>query len=179
MQANRKARSPVSVAQPGGRRLRARMARLSVVLLLLLPADNLIAESYEPMFSEELLETFDPETRGRFVELERENRRRWLNRNPQGPDVAAAQRQHEATEAMLRRFEESRRLKAQANARAPELSLSQQKKCKAVAAEIKELSSGGVFYETTADGERRYLSDNEISERVKSQQKSYNKYCKG
>ena len=179
MPVNRTARSPVSVLRPNSRRLPTVMARLGMAMLLLLSADNLIAESYEPMFSEELLATFDPETRERFAELERENRRRWRNRNPRARDVAAAQRQHEATEAMLRRFEESRRLEAQAKARAPELSLSQQKKCKAVAAEIKELSSGGVFYETTADGERRYLSDNEISERVKSQQKSYNKYCKG
>jgi|GEM_PF-3367216 len=179
MPANRTTRSPFSEYRSKGLRLPAVMARLSVAALLLLSTHNLIAESYEPMFSEELLESFDPETRERFVELERENRRRWRNRNPQAPDVAAAQRQHEATEAMLRRFEETRRLEAQAKARAPELSLSQRNKCDAVAAEIKELSSGGVFYETDADGERRYLSDNEVSERVKSQQKSYNRYCKG
>jgi len=80
---------------------------------------------------------------------------------------------------MLRRFEETRRLKALAVAKGSELSLEQQQKCKTVAAEIKELSSGGTFYETTPEGERRYLSDNEVAERVKSQQKSYNKYCKG
>ena len=156
----------------------AHMARLSVSMFLLLCANNLNAESYEPMFSEALLETLDPETRSRFEELESENRRRWRNSNPQAPDVGAAQRQHAATEAILRRFEETRRLEAMAKARAPELSLKQRERCKVVAAEIEELSSGGVFYEKTPDGERRYLSDNEVSTRVKSQQKSYNKHCK-
>jgi len=153
--------------------------RLSFAILLLLCVDNSFAESYEPLFSDEMLRALDDGTRARFAELESENRRRWRNRNPQAPDVTATQRQHAATEAMLRRFEESRRLQEQAKARGSELSLEQQNKCATVAAEIEELSSGGVFYETDANGERRYLSDNEVSERVKKQQKSYNKYCKG
>ena len=159
--------------------LRAIMVRLTFAGLLLLGADNLLAEPYKPMFSDSMLQRLDPDTRARFVELENENRRRWRNRNPQARDVAAAQRQHDETEAMLRRFEESRQVKAQAANRRPELSLEQQHNCETVAAEIAELSEGGVFYEADSDGGRRYLSDKEIAKRVKSQQKSYNKYCKG
>lgn len=131
------------------------------------------------MFSEAMLKKLDPATRERFAALEDENYRRWRNRNPQQPDLAAAQRQHRETEAMLARFAESRRTKDLSRQHSRQNSLERDHKCAVVAEEIKELSSGGTFYETSDDGERRYLSDKEVADRVKSQQKSYNKYCKG
>jgi len=106
-----------------------------------------VAEVYKPLFSDEMLRTLDPATRERFAELESENRRRWRNRNPQTPDVAAVKQQHEETEAMLRRFEESRFLEQQADSRRTKRSSERNRKCRIVAAEIKELSSGGVFYD--------------------------------
>lgn len=136
------------------------------------------AEAYKPLFDERMLQSLDPATRERFATLERENHRRWRNRNPQAPDVTATQRQHEQTQAMLRRFEESRRLAEMAKSEGDRRSADQKQKCETVAAEIKELSAGGVFYENDADGNRRYLSDKEVASRVKNQQKSYNKYCR-
>jgi len=145
---------------------------------ILLAAQTAIAEDYKPMFSQKMLNGLDPETRARFAALERENQRRWRNRNPSAPDVDAAKRHHQDTQAMLRRFEESRNLENSAGARQNASTAEQKRKCDVVAAEIKELSSGGVFYENGPDGERRYLSDKELAARVKSQKKSYNKHCK-
>ena len=150
-----------------------------LALLLLLPSAYSSAEAYQPLFSNEMLQSLDPITRERFADLENENKRRWRNRNPQGPDIEAARRQHAQTQAMLRRFEESRRLEQAAVARQAERSLEQQQRCAVVASEIENLSAGGSFYETLDDGQRRYLSDNEVAERVKSQKKRYNKHCKG
>ena len=152
---------------------------LWLALLLFLPSAYSSAEAYQPLFSNEMLQSLDPATRERFAELENENKRRWRNRNPQKPDIEAAQRRHAETQAMLQRFEESRRLEQAAAARQTERSLEQQQRCAVVASEIENLSAGGSFYETLDDGQRRYLSDNEVAERVKFQQKSYNKHCKG
>ncbi len=164
--------------KPKKRQVKAACAA-ALATTLSLTACPLVAEVYKPLFSESMLRQLDPATRERFAQLESENRRRWHNRNPQAPDVAATKRQHEETQAMLQRFEESRRLEAMARAKSSERTAEQQKKCDTVAAEIEELSSGGVFYETTPDGERRYLSDKEVTDRVKSQEKSYKKFCRG
>ncbi|MFK8043469.1 hypothetical protein, partial [Congregibacter sp.] len=123
-----------------------------------------------------MLSTLDHATRERFAALEAENYQRWRNRNPRAPDLEAAARQHEETEAVLRRIQESRALVAEAkrrNAPGAHLTQTQKKNCATVAAEIKELSAGGTFYEQTAAGDKRYLTDEEVSNRVKSQQKSY------
>lgn len=143
-------------------------------------ADN-AAKGYSPLFSPELLASLDADSRARFSALEAENYQRWRNRNPQAPDLAAAQRQHAETEAVLRRIQESRALAAAAkerNAPGGRLSAKQKRNCELVAAEIKELSTGGKFFEQAADGSRAYLTDEEISARVKRQQKSYNRSCK-
>ena len=140
------------------------------------------ARTYAPLFSPELLAGLDAETRERFAALEAENYKRWRNRNPQAPDLAAAQRQHAETEAVVRRIQESRALAAQAqqrNAPGARLSAKRKRECEIVAAEIKELSAGGKFFKQAADGSRSYLSDEEIATRVKQQKKSYNRSCKG
>ena len=138
------------------------------------------AEDYQPLFTDSMLQSLDPATRKRFGELEEENRRRWRNQNPQTRNAAAAaaQHQHEETEAMLRRFEESRRLENLANAENKKQNAVRSKRCKSVAAEIKGLSAGGLLYERGADGQRRYLSDKEVETRLESQKKSYKKFCR-
>lgn len=144
--------------------------------------ETALAERYSPLFSQDMLATLDEATRERFAAIEAENYQRWRNRNPQAPDLAAAQRQHAETEAVLRRIQESRELADQAKRRsAPggQLSAKQRSDCEKVAAEIKELNGGGAFYERGVDGAKRYLSDEEVAARVKRQQKSYNRYCKG
>jgi len=172
---------------PGFFRAWYRCAGLLLVLAASAPAwvENSWAENspggYAPLFSPELLASLDAETRERFAALEAENYQRWRNRNPQGPDLAAAQRQHAEPEAMLRRIQESRALAAEAKRRntpGSNLSAKQKRNCAAVAAEIKELSSGGRFFEQEADGTRRYFSDKEIATRVKKQKKSYKRNCK-
>lgn len=128
-----------------------------------------------------MLAALDAPTRERFEALESENYQRWRNRNPQAPDVAATQRQHQETEAVLRRIQESRSIARETKRRnAPGAGLSEREKrdCETVASEIKELSAGGAFYENTADGGKRYLSDEEVANRVKSQKKSYKRHCK-
>ncbi len=152
-----------------------------MLVLVLGIGDPLMAQSYTPLFSQEMLGSLDAAARERFAVLEGENYQRWRNRNPQAPDVAAVRRQHEQTEAVLRRIRESRDIKAEArrrNAPGARRSERQKRDCAAVSREIEELSGGGAFYEKSADGEKRYLSDKEIAERVKSQQKSYKQYCK-
>jgi len=116
-----------------------------LMLALVAPAwaENSSA-AYSPLFSPELLAGLDADTRERFAALEAENYQRWRNRNPQAPDLAAAQRQHAETEAMLRRIQESRALAAEAKRRdspGANLSAKQRRDCAAVAAEIKELST--------------------------------------
>lgn len=149
-----------------------------VVLTLVMGGGSVHAASYSPLFAEDMLSTLDPATRERFAALEDENYRRWLNRNPQQRDVEAAKRQHLETEAILARFAETRRIEELARKRDAENGLGQKEKCERVAAEIAELSEGGSFYEAQDDGERRYFSDEEVSQRIEKQQTSYNKHCK-
>lgn len=140
------------------------------------------AERYSPLFSPKMLAGLDAPTRERLEALETENYQRWRNRNPQAPDVAATQRQHKETEAVLRRIQESRAIARENKRRnAPGAGLSERQKrdCATVASEIEELGSGGAFYENTADGGKRYLSDEEIANRVQSQKKSYKRHCEG
>jgi len=151
---------------------------LSGAVLLFAVGSLWAGESYQPLFSKEMLKSLDPATRDRFAELEQENYQRWRNRNPEQPNADAARRQHRETEAMLRRFEESRALKAATKA-ANQPSPKQKKTCAAVASEIEYLQTGGKFYVQADDGGRRYLSDPEIAARVKSQQKRYKRFCRG
>lgn len=159
------------------RTLRVRRILLSGLVLLMLLASPVQAASYAPLFSQDILSKLDPATRERFVALEDENHRRWLNRNPQQRDVGAAERQHLETEAMLARFAETRRLGELSRQRDTDGQQAQQQRCQAAAADIALLSTGGRIYVTQEDGERRYLSDKELSERVKAKQKSYKKHC--
>ena len=158
-----------------------RLPGLCLVVLMLGISTPALAERYSPLFSQEMLATLDPATRERFAALETENYQRWRNRNPQAPDVAAVKRQHAETEAVLRRIQESRALANETkrrNAPGGRLTERQKRDCETVAAEIEELSAGGSFYENSAEGGKRYLSDKEVADRVKSQQKSYNRHCK-
>jgi hypothetical protein len=129
-----------------------------------------------------MLRSLDAETQLRFAELEAENRRRWLNKNPSGDTagVEAARQAHRETERALQHFEESRHLRVERErqaARQAEHAARLKHGCKRMGKEIRQLQSGGPLYVSDAKGERRYLSDQEIVLRVKSQQKKYKKHC--
>ncbi len=141
-----------------------------------------LAESYKPLFSADMLGSLDAETQLRFAELEAENRRRWLNKNPPGDNdgVVAARQAHRETERALQHFEESRHLRVERErdaARQAEHAARIKQGCLRMGNEIRQLQSGGPLYVADAKGERRYLSDQEVIARVKSQQKKYKKYC--
>ncbi len=140
------------------------------------------AETYTPLFSADLLRSLDAETQLRFAELEAENRRRWLNKNPSNDaaSVDAARQAHQETERALQHFEESRYLRRERErdaARQAEHAARRTQGCERLGKEIRQLQAGGPLYESDAKGERRYLSDQEIVARVKSRQKKYKKYC--
>ena len=153
---------------------------VALSLALALGALPVVAADYEPIYSASLLDGLDPATRARFEALESENYRRWLNRHGRSDGAAQARAQHAETEAMLQRFEASRRLNAEAAAadqKRAQRRARHQQNCQLVADEISMLRKGGLFYDTDESGVRRYLSDVQVAERISVLQRRFNERC--
>ena len=95
---------------------------------------------------------------------------------PSADPQKAMEELRERAEGFNSRREEDMKSEEQAS-REAERKKAQQERCKQLKANIDALSSGQRVRETTGEGERAFLNDNQIQERLKSTRQSYEKEC--
>ena len=82
-------------------------------------------------------------------------------------------------EKLLRIYEEERNTKKDEDLKAEKLKAEKEQKCQNLKTEIANLQRGGrVYYNVDDSGERIFLSEEEVSARIKNMQNDYDKYCK-
>ena len=91
----------------------------------------------------------------------------------------AMQKQNEERDKMLKIYEEERNIKNEEKRKADEENRKRAEQCRVAENELKDMQQGGaMYYDLDDKGERRYLSDAEISRRIKELEAQYNQYCK-
>lgn len=89
------------------------------------------------------------------------------------------QKRNEESDKLLKVYEEERNIKNEEKQKAEEEEKKQAKKCMTVENELKDMQQGGTLYYNIDDkGERKYLSDMELTQRIKELQEQYNLHCK-
>jgi len=87
--------------------------------------------------------------------------------------------QNQQREKLLRIYEEERNLKMEEKLKAEKLKAEKKQYCQNLENELIKYQQGGyVYYDLDENGERKYLSDEEMSVHIKLLQKDYDKYCK-
>jgi len=80
---------------------------------------------------------------------------------------------------LLQIYEEERKLKKEEKLKADQEKAERTKQCQILAGDLSDLQQGGmVFYDLDEKGERKFLSETEVSEQIKKLQADYDKYCK-
>ncbi|MGH8119351.1 MAG: DUF4124 domain-containing protein [Gammaproteobacteria bacterium] len=89
------------------------------------------------------------------------------------------QQQNEEREKLLKVYEEERNTRNEEKRRADEESRKIREKCLVAENELKDLQQGGLkFYDIDEKGERKYLSDKELDQRIQTLKEQYNRHCK-
>jgi len=88
-------------------------------------------------------------------------------------DAGAAQRLQDMRQKLL----ESSVDRNQAKAESEEEAKKNEAYCKQAQQNLRNLQSGGRFYEVDENGERRYFDDKELKNRVKKAQQQVDKFC--
>lgn len=82
-------------------------------------------------------------------------------------------------EKLLQIYEEERNLKQEEKVKAEKLKAEKEQHCQNLENELKNYQQGGyVYYDLDEKGERKYLSETELSAHIKKLQTDYDKYCK-
>ncbi len=82
-------------------------------------------------------------------------------------------------EKLLRIYEEERNLKKEEKIKAEKLKAEKEQHCQNLENELKNYQQGGyVYYGLDDKGERKYLSEAELSAHIKKLQADYDQYCK-
>ena len=89
------------------------------------------------------------------------------------------QKQNEERDKMLKIYEEERNIKNEEKRKADEENRKRAEQCLVAGNELKDLQQGGaMYYDLDDKGERRYLSDAEISKRINELEAQFNEHCK-
>lgn len=81
-------------------------------------------------------------------------------------------------EKLLEIYEEERRQKKEEKLKMEEEQKKKEKYCMQLKNDLKDMQKGGSFYELDENGERKYISDKEIANRIKELQTNYKDHCK-
>jgi len=92
-------------------------------------------------------------------------------------DVSVLKR-NEESDKLLRVYEEERNIKNEERQKAEEEERKQAEKCMIAGNELKDMQQEGVsYYDLDDKGERKFLSDTELNQRIKKLQEQYNLHC--
>ena len=91
----------------------------------------------------------------------------------------SVQKRNEESEKLLKVYEEERQIKAEERLKAEEEEKKKTEKCRIAENKLKDMQQEGLSYYVLDDkGERKFLSDAELKQRIKELQEQYNLHCK-
>ena len=91
----------------------------------------------------------------------------------------SVQKRNEESDKLLKVYEEERSIKNQEKLKTEEEERQQAEKCKIAENDLKDMQQGGaVYYDIDDKGERKFLSETELDQRIKKLQDQYNLQCK-
>lgn len=91
----------------------------------------------------------------------------------------SVQKRNEESDKLLKVYEEERNIKNEEKLKTEEEERKQNEKCVIAENEIKDMQQEGIaYYDLDDKGERKFLSDTELDQRIKKLQEQYNQQCK-
>jgi len=82
-------------------------------------------------------------------------------------------------EKLLKIYEEERQMKEEQKLQSEKEEKELREKCAKLENELKDMKQTGlVFYDLDENGERRYISEEELATQIDQMQKKYDKYCR-
>ena len=90
-----------------------------------------------------------------------------------------ALKRNEESDKLLKVYEEERSIKNEETQKAAEEDKKRAEKCMMAENELQDMQQAGIsYYDLDDKGERKYLSDEELKQRIKALQEQYTLYCK-
>jgi len=107
-----------------------------------------------------------------------DDRAREVTVTPPPPvDQPGQERRLEAQRKLLKVLDEERQQQREAEAKAEQRREKRERRCRRAKAELVDYGRGGAMYELGEDGQRRFLSDAEIAQRIASWKEEAERWC--
>ncbi len=100
-----------------------------------------------------------------------------INNTPSTVEESVEERL-EKREKLLEIYEEERNIKKEQKLKAEQEEIQKKRKCIQLADRLKSMERGGTYYILDEDGNRKYVSEETVSETRKALEDTYNRECK-